>query len=190
MRANFQTIRRSRNLPAALAIVLLPLTQQMAAASEAGIPQGVAQPPSFLHHLLVSNGIIFGPLMLLLALALVGLIAYLALSLRRKVSAQEPALNRAAAWRWEPQERALRWLGGIGLLSPLVGLLGTVLGVMLLCMAVSRSGAAVSDLVLITGLSHGLSVLFEGLLLACIALPAYVLFKNRLQRLRLTGEQA
>lgn len=145
-----------------------------------------AQPPSFFHHLLASNGIIFGPLMFLLALTLVGLIAYLALGLRRgKVAALNAAASSEADRLWEPQERALRWLGGIGLLSPLVGLLGTVLGVMLLFMAASRSEAGVSERMLITGLSHGLSVLLEGLFLACIALPAYVLFKNRLQRLRL-----
>jgi len=160
------------------------------------MPDAVAQPPSFFHHLLMSNGIIFGPLMFLLALTLIGLIAYLTLGLRRvKVAALNTAArseaDRTAEWRlWGPQERALRWLGGLGLLSPLVGLLGTVLGIMLLFMAASRSEAAVSERTLITGLSHGLSVLFEGLFLACIALPAYVLFKNRLQRLRVATATA
>jgi biopolymer transport protein ExbB/TolQ len=190
MCAIIQAVRRSSNMAGAFALLLLLVTHQKAAAAEA-MPDAVAQPPSFFHHLLVSNGIIFGPLMFLLALSLVGLIAYLALGLRSgKAAAQSTAAKpeTAACRLWASQERALRWLGGIGLLSPLVGLLGTVLGVMLLCMAISRTDAIASEKMLYTGLSHGLSVLLEGLFLACIALPAYILFKNRLQRLRLATE--
>jgi len=191
MRAMIPAVLRPSHLAAAFALLLLLVSHQMAAAAEGAAPDAVAQRPSFFHHLLVSNGIIFGPLMLLLALTIVALIAYLTLGLRRgKVAAlttaAPPEADRIAECRlWGPQERALRWLGGIGLLSPLVGLLGTVLGVMLLCMAISRTDAVASERLFYTGLSHGLSVLLEGLFLACVALPAYVLFKNRLQRLRL-----
>jgi MotA/TolQ/ExbB proton channel family len=181
MRAFFQPARRPSNVAAGFAFLLLLVTHQKAAAAEGAMPDAVAQPPSFFHHLLMSNGIIFGPLMLLLALSLVGLIGYLALGLRTTARLESAA--------WGPQERALRWLGGIGLLSPLVGLLGTVLGAMLLFMAISRADAVASERMLYTGLSHGLSVLLEGLFLACIALPAYILFKNRLQRLRLATDR-
>jgi biopolymer transport protein ExbB/TolQ len=152
------------------------------------MPEAVAQPPSFFQHLLISNGIIFGPLMFLLALTLVGLIAYLALGLRSGKAVTRNTTAKPESTAWSSQERALRWLGGIGLLSPLVGLLGTVLGVIILFMAISRTDAVASERMLYTGLSHGLSVLLEGLFLACIALPAYILFKNRLQRLRLATE--
>jgi hypothetical protein len=159
---------RVRGLGTVLAIAVV-LTQTAALrASE----DGVAPAPSLFKHMLVSNGILFGPLMMFLALSLLTLILALAWGLRRTPD------NVAS------QERALRWVGGIGLLSPLLGLLGTLLGMMLMFMSLSRGGRVDECL---AGMSHALPVLIEGLFLACIAIPAYVLFKNRLQRLTLAG---
>jgi len=162
-------------------------SSQAANAAEQGEP--VPQPTSFFWHVVYSNGIIFGPLMLLLALAMAGIIIHLAWALRRgrlvsQTSGTATVLPERTAG-WGRQERALRWLGALGLLSPMFGLLGTVLGVMLLCKAAAGANGVASEGMLVTGVSHALSVLFEGILLACIAVPAYVLFKNRLQRLRL-----
>jgi len=226
-------ISRFHFAPAFTVIVLLTSAQVVRADEVAD----VAPPPSLFKHMLVSNGILFGPLMMLLALALTGLILRLAFGLRRGQALGHgliPRLDEAAGagpdrlaeltrgdrsclaqalvagmarlpqgrdearhavstvitQLWAPQERALRWLGGLGLLSGLLGLLGTLFGLMLLCMAVARSGGA-ADRVMITGLSHALSVLLEGLFLACVAIFAYVVFKNRLQRLMLaTGTAA
>ena len=58
-----------------------------------------AAPPSLFRHFLVSNGILFGPLMLLLTLALVCLIVWLAFALRRGKAASRglvPRLTEAA----------------------------------------------------------------------------------------------
>lgn len=167
---------RLRGLGSLLALTVL-LTQTAALhASE----DGVAPAPSFFKHMLVSNGIIFGPLMMFLALSLFCLILALAWGLRR-------APENVAPHSFAPQERALRWVGGIGMLSPLLGLLGTLLGMILGFMTLAQGGQ-VDGTILVIGMSHALVVLFEGIFLACIAIPAYVLFKNRLQRLTLAGQ--
>lgn len=179
-------IVKVRASAALLAVLALLTGSQSAAAAEATPP--VAASPSFFHHLLVSNGIIFGPLMLLLAVSLFGLMLYLAVALRhgKAVIGPADAGDQLAALRhWAPQEQALRWLGGLGLLGPMLGLLGTLLGVIFLGMEVGRSGATVSEGMMLVGMSHAFSVLFEGIFLACLAVPAYIVFKNRLQRLML-----
>jgi hypothetical protein len=163
----------------ALALVGFLAHAPAARANEA-LPEGVAAgPPSIFQHMLVSNGFLFGPLMLFLALSLLVLILALAWGLRG-VSRVEDVSDPK---RWAPQERALRWLGGLGVLSPLLGLLGTLFGMMMLLMTVARNGHASGEMLAI-GMSHALPVLVEGIFLACIAIPAYILFKNRLQRLR------
>jgi hypothetical protein len=162
--------------PGTLLAITVLLTQTTALhASE----EGVAPAPALLKHMVVSNGIIFGPLMMFLALSLFILILALAWGLRRAPENVAPSV-------FAPQERALRWVGGIGLLSPLLGLLGTLLGVILSCMTLAQGGHVDGTTVAI-GMSHALVVVFEGIFLACIAIPAYVLFKNRLQRLTLAG---
>jgi hypothetical protein len=153
------------------------LAHAPAAWAAEALPEGAVAPaPSLFQHMLVSNGILFGPLMLFLALSLLGLIVTLAWKLRR-APAQE---NQ----QWAAQERALRWLGGIGVLSPLLGLLGTLFGMMLMFMSLAR-GTHVSGETLVLGMSHALPVFLEGIFLGCIAIPAYILFKNRLHRLTL-----
>jgi hypothetical protein len=163
----------------ALALIGLLAHAPAVRANEA-VPEGaVAAPPSIFQHMLVSNGFLFGPLMLFLALSLLVLILSLAWGLRRV-----PVEDDSDPKRWEPQERALRWLGGLGVLSPMLGLLGTLFGMMLMFMSLA-GGGRVSAETLAIGMSHALPVLVEGIFLACVAIPAYILFKNRLQRLTL-----
>jgi biopolymer transport protein ExbB len=194
--------------------------------------------PLFFRHMLVSNGIIFGPLMLLLALVLAGLILYMIFGLRRgRALGRElmPRLSEAAGAGPErlaeltrddrsflgqavaagiarlphgleearhavatvlervrtPRERALRWLIALGILSPLLGLLGTFLGMTLLFMDLGYSKVQISQPMLMLGLSHASCVLLEGLFLAAITVPTYVICKNRLQNVMLaTGSAA
>jgi hypothetical protein len=180
-------MRTDRSRPARIATLvalsLLGIGQTATAAETTPVP--VPERPSLLHFLVLSNGIIFGPVMLLLAVAIAGVIIYLAWGLRQPSAEAQPDSPITAWRRWAPQERALRWLGGLGLLGPAVGLLGTLLGVMVLGMEVRHSGAQLADGMVFVGISHAASVLFEGIFMACIAVPAYVVFKNRLQRLML-----
>jgi biopolymer transport protein ExbB len=99
------------------------------------------------------------------------------------------AIARSIERLQAPWERVLRWLGTLGLMCPFLGLLGTVLGVILASMAIPP-GANLQDAAFIKGVGHALSVTLEGLFLAVLALPAHVLFKNRLHRLMLAASGA
>jgi RNA polymerase sigma factor (sigma-70 family) len=129
---------------------------------------------SFFKHLLISNGPIFGLLMLIMTVAAVRLMVVLAWGLRAPRKSVD----------WERYERALRWLLGIGVLSPMIGLLGTLLGLMQSAMVLGIPGSSVRPDELAKGFSHAAVVVTEQLLLGSIAIVAFVLFKNRLQRLR------
>ena len=213
-------------------LLLLTSPPAVRAAEEAEATVVSAQRPSFFWHVLASNGIIFGPLMLLIFLALVALILSMTFGLRRGKAVSRglmPQLTEAAGAGLErvaeltrkdrsflgqavaagvarlphgmeesrhgvamvierlraPRERALRWLIGLGILSPLLGLLGTLLGLTLAFMELGRSGSKVSEGMLFVGMSHALCVLLEGLFLAAVAMLTYVIFKNRLQRVML-----
>jgi biopolymer transport protein ExbB len=210
----------------------------IARAAEEAPAEVVAQRPSFFWHVFVSNGIVFGPLMLLLSVALLALVLYILVGLRRRKALgcdlmprlQEAAgadpqriaeltrgdrsyLGQAVAAGVErlphgleearhaasvvlqrvraPRERALRWLMAVAILSPLVGILGTLLGMTLLFMELGRGHVEISQPHLYLGLSHASCVLLEGLFLSSIAVPAYAWLKNRLQFVLLsTGSAA
>jgi hypothetical protein len=168
-----------RTTPKLAAVIVALLVPSLPAFGQEALPEAASPTPSIFQHMLVSNGLLFGPLMLFLALAMLALIVALAVGLRPRRPGEGDC---SPAWR-SRHERTLRWLGGLGVLSPLLGLLGTLLGTMLLCMQLARHGGEAPNALLIRGLSHVLPVLLEGLFLACVAIPAYVLFKNRLQRL-------
>jgi biopolymer transport protein TolQ len=91
----------------------------------------------------------------------------------RMVLAKEVAAERDAAARWIP------WLATFGSVSPLLGLLGTVLGVMdaFIGIAVGGSGniAAVAP-----GVAEALVTTVGGLAVAVPAVMAYNIFVNRL----------
>ena len=91
----------------------------------------------------------------------------------RMVLAKEVAAERDAAAKWIP------WLATFGSVSPLLGLLGTVLGVMdaFIGIAVGGSGniAAVAP-----GVAEALVTTVGGLAVAVPAVMAYNIFVNRL----------
>jgi biopolymer transport protein ExbB/TolQ len=241
-----RTLRRGPGLPGIVALCLLLGFAALAGADEA-VPEGpvVASPLatpvenfSLFWHVVLSHGIIFGPLMFLAALSLLCLVLWLMFQLRSARTLGRgllPRLDQAAAVGPDriaelargdrsflgqavaagaarlpagleearraaarvvdrmraPHERALRWVAAIGVLSPLLGLFGSLLGTMLALVSLSRFQGELSAGMLMQGLSHAICVLLAGLSLAVFALPAYVLFKNRLQRLTLaTGAAA
>jgi biopolymer transport protein ExbB len=76
--------------------------------------------------------------------------------------------------------RLLRYLALIGISSPLLGLAGTIVGVVLGLEAVLEAGDAATPALLVRGLSHSLVVTLHGLLLSLVAVFFYTVFKNRL----------
>ena len=75
--------------------------------------------------------------------------------------------------------RGLSWLATIGVVAPLLGLLGTVIGVMEAFIGISAAGSANINAVA-PGVAEALVTTVAGLIVAIPAVMAYNLFANRL----------
>jgi biopolymer transport protein ExbB len=80
-------------------------------------------------------------------------------------------------------EHRLSYIALIGTLSPMVGLLGTVDGMIRSFMVIANSSTAPKPSELAAGISTALVTTLVGLLLAIPAIGAYNILKNRVQRL-------
>lgn len=80
-------------------------------------------------------------------------------------------------------EHRLSYIALIGTLSPMVGLLGTVDGMIRSFMVIANSSTAPKPAELAAGISTALVTTLVGLLLAIPAIGAYNILKNRVQRL-------
>ena len=80
-------------------------------------------------------------------------------------------------------EHRLSYIALIGTLSPMVGLLGTVDGMIRSFMVIANSATAPEPAKLAEGISTALVTTLVGLLLAIPAIGAYNILKNRVQRL-------
>jgi biopolymer transport protein ExbB/TolQ len=78
----------------------------------------------------------------------------------------------------------------VGIVSPLLGLAGTLFGAILALIEVSRREVAPVQSHLAAGLAHPLIVVLHGVLLAVMATLVYTVFKNRLQRIAVTANAA
>jgi biopolymer transport protein ExbB len=81
-------------------------------------------------------------------------------------------------------ESWLRGLSAIGHLSPLLGLLGTVLGMIEAFMTVERAGASVSPATLAGGIWEALLTTAFGLTVALPAMAAFYVFEGEVDRIR------
>jgi biopolymer transport protein ExbB len=80
------------------------------------------------------------------------------------------------------KEQLITYLATIGTLGPLIGLVGTVFGMILSFMELSRGGAPRADK-LADGISHALVVTLLGVGLSVPAIFCHAFFRNRLIRL-------
>jgi biopolymer transport protein ExbB len=88
------------------------------------------------------------------------------------------------------KEQLIAYLGTVGTLGPLLGLVGTVFGMILSFMELGR-GTAPNAAKLAEGISHALVVTLLGVALAVPAIFTHSVFKNRLQRISMdTGNIA
>jgi biopolymer transport protein ExbB len=203
-------------------------------AQEEGAPaEGQAElkeAPSFLTHMVKSAGPIFGPLILIVSIALVALIVLLAMDLRMVVAippdfveeftdtvnkrkfkeafelakgdnsflarvltagmarlqygiddAREVILNTVDSIK-ASKEQLITYLATIGTLGPLIGLVGTVFGMIMSFMELSRGGTPRADK-LADGISHALVVTLLGVALSVPAIFCHAFFRNRLIRI-------
>ena len=205
-----------------------------AAEGDAAADTGAAEEPNLLEHIVTSAGWVFGPLLLLVSIALVTLIVHLAMDLRLTVAippefveeftdtvnkrqfkqayelarndgsflarvltagmgrlqygledAREAAVNMTDSVR-ASKENLISYLATIGTLGPMLGLVGTVFGMIQSFMVMATAGSktpAASDLA--KGISHALVVTLLGIALSVPAIFFHALFRNRLIRISL-----
>lgn len=89
---------------------------------------------------------------------------------------------------WSELEHNLEILNVIATTSPLLGLLGTVLGMVSIFDALAHSGAG-NALVLSKGIAEALITTITGLVVAMPALIAYAYFSKKIERYLLTFEE-
>lgn len=102
----------------------------------------------------------------------------------------EKAGYRAARREMRPLEGGLGTLGLIAMLSPLIGLLGTVVGMIDAFRALSEAGGAVDPSLLSAGIWVALLTTAAGLIVAIPATVAHGWFEGRLARFADLAEQA
>lgn len=81
-------------------------------------------------------------------------------------------------------QHRVAYLADIGILAPMVGLFGTVIGIIHSFAAIGKGSASLSrDIMLASGVSEALVATAAGLVLAVIAAAFYAIFRNRVQTL-------
>ncbi len=86
---------------------------------------------------------------------------------------------RRAAWLWQ----RISYLLDIGIIAPLVGLLGTVLGMIQAFKVVAAGVATVKPIWLAAGVSKALVTTAGGLIVGILAMFFYAIFRGRVQSL-------
>jgi biopolymer transport protein ExbB len=187
--------------------------------------------PNLFMHIVVSAGPVFGPLLLLVSIALVALIVLLAMDLRMGVAippgfveeftdtvnkrrfkeafdmarndnsfvarvmtagmgrlqygiedAREAAFNMVESIK-ASKEQLIAYLATIGTLGPMLGLVGTVFGMILAFIELGRPGSTPRPDKLAEGISHALVITLLGIALSVPAIFCHALFRNRLIRI-------
>jgi len=81
-------------------------------------------------------------------------------------------------------QHRVAYLADIGILAPMVGLFGTVIGIIHSFSAIGKGNASLSrDIMLASGVSEALIATAAGLVLAVVSASFYAIFRNRVQAL-------
>lgn len=96
--------------------------------------------------------------------------------------AREAALNAVESFK-AGKEQLITYLATIGTLGPMIGLVGTVYGMIQSFMVLGRSGQTIKADELAHGISHALVVTLLGVALSIPAIFSHAFFRNRLIRL-------
>lgn len=103
------------------------------------------------------------------------------------VTAVGEAADDAADAEATRLSREVEWLGVLGNLGPLLGLVGTVWGMIIAFTGIGSAGGQAAASMLSIGIAKALFHTFLGLLLAIPSLLAYGVFRERLDRLTAEG---
>jgi biopolymer transport protein ExbB len=209
-----------------------PKTEEPKKDAPAAAPAGeTGKRPNLFMHIVISAGPVFGPMLLLVSIALVALIVLLAMDLRMSVAippgfveeftdtvnkrrfkeafdmarndnsflarvmtagmgrlqygiedSREAAFNMVESVK-ASKEQLVQYLATIGTLGPMLGLVGTVFGMILAFIELGRAGAQPRPEKLAEGISHALVVTLLGIALSVPAIFCHALFRNRLIRI-------
>jgi len=97
--------------------------------------------------------------------------------------AMETAMEAAAGERTARLYRKIEWLNLIGNVAPMLGLMGTVYGMMLAFGEIEAKGGKANPSDLAGGIMIALVSTFVGLIVAIPALSAYGIFRSRIEQL-------
>ncbi len=97
------------------------------------------------------------------------------------------AMEDAAAETEMVLQQKIGWLSLIGNISPMLGLFGTVSGMIKAFQEIERLGANVQPSDLGRGISEALVTTLLGLAVAMPTLSAYIIFRNKVQRIMADG---
>jgi biopolymer transport protein ExbB len=107
----------------------------------------------------------------------------------RKLPSGLPAAQRAMEMTNDDvtmeMEHRTTYLATVGTLGPMIGLVGTVYGMILSFRVIATAGASPQASQLAAGISTALFATLEGIALAVPAIAFYALFRNRISRLSL-----
>ncbi len=208
-----------------------PKKEEAPADKNAAPAAAASKQPNLFMHIVISAGPVFGPMLLLVSIALVALIVLLAMDLRMSVAippgfveeftdtvnkrrfkeafdmarndnsflarvmtagmgrlqygiedAREAAFNMVESVK-ASKEQLVQYLATIGTLGPMLGLVGTVFGMILAFIELGRPGATPRPDKLAEGISHALVVTLLGIALSVPAIFCHALFRNRLIRI-------
>jgi biopolymer transport protein ExbB len=95
------------------------------------------------------------------------------------------AIQEAAEEEMTALYHKIGWLALIGTVAPMLGLLGTVIGMIDAFTVIASKAGAANPADLANGISKALVTTFEGLVVAIPVLTAYTYFKNRVARIML-----
>lgn len=112
---------------------------------------------------------------------------YPALKRAPSFSAMKEAMETAVGEQTAEQFRRIEYLNIIGNLGPLLGLLGTVLGMIDAFAALSRAGGNANPAQLANGISAALTHTFLGLFLAIPCLASFGVLRTMVDRLTVQG---
>jgi biopolymer transport protein ExbB len=214
-----------------LCVLVCWLSPSLFAQEAAGDGAPVVTEDSLIVHIIKSAGIVFGPLLLFLSMALVALVILLAMDLRMQAAippafvqqftdtvnqrrfkeafelarsdqsflakvlaggmsrlqygiedARDAALNMVDSIR-ASKEQINNYTAVICSLGPLVGLVGTVFGMILSFNELAKSGKGVEAAKVADGISHALVITMLGIGIAVPGLFFNAFFRNRITRI-------
>jgi biopolymer transport protein ExbB len=102
---------------------------------------------------------------------------------KKDAQTQEKAISRVSSWEVRGLEKHLRGLAIIGNITPLIGLLGTVVGMIKAFVKIQELGGRVDASVLAGGIWEALLTTAAGLTVAIPTLVAYHYFEGKIDNM-------